>query len=359
MILEMAGRAAQVLVALAGAYLVVLWFVLIVWTFRDIETRSRSVFTQVFSTLLSVLFFVPGVLLYLLLRPKETLDEAFQHSLEEEYLLQDLEELPHCQSCHRYVEDDFVLCPHCHAQLREACGNCERLVDLRWPLCPYCGVVQSEHNELADRAEPPAARWTAPGLRRRRVTEGAPRPRALPSTIDDERRDVAVAMTRLEPGLTAERVDDDTSSLAASLASGVRSMVRPFDKLLGRGGSGSDDAANEATAASPHSSIGHDDDRESRDAYGQGTNGVTGHGAQLTRAESVVVARNRFAINGQPGASEPRSRPRDEYRNGSASNGAGSDREPIVPFPSEAERTERDAKPAGITWPPTDRDQQS
>src|ERR671915_917242 len=105
---EVLARGAQLLLALAGAYVVALWFVLAVWTFRDIESRSRSVVTQVFSTLLVVLFFVPGVLLYLILRPKETLDEAFQRSLEEEYLLQDLEELPLCPGCARYVEDDFV-----------------------------------------------------------------------------------------------------------------------------------------------------------------------------------------------------------------------------------------------------------
>jgi len=96
----------------------------------------------VFSTLLVVLFYFPGLLLYLILRPKETLDVAFQRSLEEEYLLQDLEELPHCPSCHRYVEDDYRLCPHCQTQLRESCGSCGRLVDLKWSLCPFCGAVQ-------------------------------------------------------------------------------------------------------------------------------------------------------------------------------------------------------------------------
>ena len=103
-IVETIFQSATVLVALAGAYVVAFWFVLIVWTYRDIESRSASVVTQVFSTLLVVLFFVPGVLLYLILRPKETLDQAFQRSLEEEYLLQDLEELPLCPSCHRYDE---------------------------------------------------------------------------------------------------------------------------------------------------------------------------------------------------------------------------------------------------------------
>ena len=41
--------------------------------------------------MLSAFFFVPGVLLYMMLRPKETLDLTFQRSLEEEYLLQDIE----------------------------------------------------------------------------------------------------------------------------------------------------------------------------------------------------------------------------------------------------------------------------
>ncbi|HEY7031850.1 MAG TPA: zinc ribbon domain-containing protein [Thermomicrobiales bacterium] len=168
---EIIARLIQALLALSGAYLVALWFVLVVWTFRDIETRSRSVITQVFSTLLVVLFYVPGVLLYMILRPKETLDGTFQRSLEEEYLLQDLEELPLCQSCQRYVEDDFILCPHCHTTLREPCVSCGRLVHLRWSLCPYCGIEQSEKAAAArERVEKPAARWRSDAVPRRRTT---------------------------------------------------------------------------------------------------------------------------------------------------------------------------------------------
>jgi RNA polymerase subunit RPABC4/transcription elongation factor Spt4 len=145
-----------------------LWFTLVVWAFRDIESRSRSVVTQVFSTLLVVLFFIPGVLLYLILRPKETLDAAFQRSLEEEYLLQDLEELPLCPKCQHYVEDDFRLCPNCQTSLREACPACARLVDLRWAVCPYCGTDQRRPlPEIAVQEEP--ARWLPAGAVRRRL----------------------------------------------------------------------------------------------------------------------------------------------------------------------------------------------
>src|SRR4029079_13307680 len=102
------ARTLQVLIALSGAYLAALWIVLIVWTYRDAESRSRNVVTQVFSTMLAALFFVPGVLLYMMLRPKETLDSTFQRSLEEEYLLQDLEQIPLCPSRQHYIHDDFV-----------------------------------------------------------------------------------------------------------------------------------------------------------------------------------------------------------------------------------------------------------
>lgn len=238
MLMEIVARSAQVLIALGGAYVIAFWFVLIVWTFRDIEARSRSVVTQVMSTLMVVLFFVPGVLLYMILRPKETLDEAFQRSLEEEYLLQDLEELPLCQACHRYVEDDFVLCPHCHAQLREPCVACSRLVDLRWPLCPYCATVQHGRTTQAEPVEAPAARWTAPSLRRRRaVDEGAIDHRPAAAAANGAAR-------RALPGestVAAPMVDEPAAVVAAepratpfTLVSGMRSIVRPLDRVFGR-----------------------------------------------------------------------------------------------------------------------------
>jgi hypothetical protein len=132
------ARGFQLLLALSGAYTLALWFALIVWAFRDIESRSRSVVAQIFSTLLVVLFFVPGALIYLLLRPRETLDEAFGRALEEEYLLQDLEDLNLCTTCHHPVREDFVVCPHCYTELRRTCPSCERLIDVNWAICAFC-----------------------------------------------------------------------------------------------------------------------------------------------------------------------------------------------------------------------------
>jgi RNA polymerase subunit RPABC4/transcription elongation factor Spt4 len=130
----------QIVLALVGAYAAAFWFCLVVWTFRDIQKRSRDVVVQVLATTLVLLFNVPGLILYTILRPPETLAEAYARSLEEESLIQDIEERQSCPNCKRRVHSDYMVCPTCRAQLKRPCSNCSRLLQLGWRVCPYCGV---------------------------------------------------------------------------------------------------------------------------------------------------------------------------------------------------------------------------
>jgi RNA polymerase subunit RPABC4/transcription elongation factor Spt4 len=100
------------------------------------------VIAQIFATLLVVLFSAPGALLYLLMRPRETLEEQYERALEEEYLAQDLEAVGRCPACRRPVQEDFQFCPFCRTPLKQLCVSCGRLLRLDWPNCPYCGAVQ-------------------------------------------------------------------------------------------------------------------------------------------------------------------------------------------------------------------------
>ena len=184
-LIETAARGAQFFLAIGIAYLIALWFALVAWTFRDIESRSRSVFTQVFSTLLVVLFFVPGLLLYLILRPKETLDQVFQRALEEEYLLQDLDELPLCPGCQRSIDGDFVICPHCQTSLRHSCASCSRLIDRRWAVCPYCTTpVTAEGEVKLATIDATAAEPAKQSKRERAIAAAAERVGASPEELD-------------------------------------------------------------------------------------------------------------------------------------------------------------------------------
>ena len=125
--------------ACTGAYIVAFYFATIVWAYRDVTARTRDIFTIALGIALVVLIPFAGVLLYLVLRPKETLSEAYERSLEEEYLLQDIEDSEVCPSCKRRVSPDYLYCPHCRTKLRDECENCGRPISVRWAACPYCG----------------------------------------------------------------------------------------------------------------------------------------------------------------------------------------------------------------------------
>jgi RNA polymerase subunit RPABC4/transcription elongation factor Spt4 len=129
-----------VLTAFGGAFLAALWIALIIWTYRDIRSRSRDPLVQILSALLVAVLNLPGVLVYLILRPARTLEEEYQHTLEEESLLQALDELPLCPGCERRVKDDWQVCPNCHTKLKKACHHCGKLMELAWNVCPHCGT---------------------------------------------------------------------------------------------------------------------------------------------------------------------------------------------------------------------------
>lgn len=129
-----------ILTSFSGAFLAALWVALVVWTFRDARSRVRSRLIQILSAALVVLLNLPGVLVYLVLRPPRTLEEEYQGTLEEEALLQSIEDQAICPGCERHIKDDWLICPSCQTKLRKSCHQCGRIMDLPWIICPFCGT---------------------------------------------------------------------------------------------------------------------------------------------------------------------------------------------------------------------------
>src|SRR5690242_21626258 len=93
------GVVLETVVAILTATLVAFWVGLAIWTLRDIHARTRDIFAWILATLLVLITGPIGALLYLLLRPRETLAAVYDRQLEEEALLRDITSRRACPTC--------------------------------------------------------------------------------------------------------------------------------------------------------------------------------------------------------------------------------------------------------------------
>ncbi len=137
---------------------------LAIWAFRDIRSRSRDILVQILATVLVAVVPIAGILVYLMLRPRETLQEQYVRALEEESLLTSIDSQEFCPSCARRVEGDMRFCPGCHSKLRNECGSCGRAVHLSWEQCPYCGGGLQAEMPQVKRVQPRPQQVNAPAV---------------------------------------------------------------------------------------------------------------------------------------------------------------------------------------------------
>jgi hypothetical protein len=152
------------------AYLLVLWVAALVWTYRDVASRSRDPYTQGIALLLVVVFNLPGLLLYVILRPKDTLAEAYDRRLEAEALLHEIQEQATCPACRRKIESDFLVCPYCRSVLRTPCASCAKPMLSMWVLCPHCGTDRSAEQPSPRPQQAAVERPVEPAMRVKRAS---------------------------------------------------------------------------------------------------------------------------------------------------------------------------------------------
>jgi len=162
-----------IVIAFMGAFMAALWLSMVIWTFRDIRSRTRDIFAQILAALVVAILNLPGLLIYFILRPPETLAEAYTRSLEEEALLQGIEEADRCPGCGQRVVPEYIVCPTCHTKLKKTCLHCGRPLQLRWTVCPYCGAAAVAAG-TSTQTHGPDASATQDARRARRVEPNAP-----------------------------------------------------------------------------------------------------------------------------------------------------------------------------------------
>jgi Double zinc ribbon len=166
-------------IALAASYWAILWLSAVVWTYRDTKERDSDSLSQTVAVVLVLVFNLPGLILYMILRPHETLAEAYIRNLETEAILREVDDQQLCYACQKHIRRDFAFCPHCRTRLLEPCATCGQPMSLSWAVCAYCGHERTVGASASRRSAPPPPR-TAPTPA---TPPAAAQPPAGPSTL--------------------------------------------------------------------------------------------------------------------------------------------------------------------------------
>jgi RNA polymerase subunit RPABC4/transcription elongation factor Spt4 len=150
-------KVALVAAILLIAYVITLWISTVMWTYRDIQARTSDRSVHAICAFLVAVFNIPGLALYLMLRPQQTLSDRFDRQLEVEAFMHDMRDKPSCPSCRRSVDEAFLACPYCRTTLRSACEDCGTALDRNWVICPYCMTDRGAAREPERRPATPAA----------------------------------------------------------------------------------------------------------------------------------------------------------------------------------------------------------
>ena len=84
------GTALTIALALIAAFFAALWAAGAVWAYQDIRARTQDIYVQLFAALLVLILGPFGAVLYLILRPRETLDDTYLRVLQEEAILREM-----------------------------------------------------------------------------------------------------------------------------------------------------------------------------------------------------------------------------------------------------------------------------
>ncbi len=153
----------EFLLIFSWAYYILLWIVLFFWVWRDIRRRTENKIYIYFCQFLQILPPPLGLLIYIIIRPWKDSYKQFLAEVDENIswlqayvesknlaIAEMHDETPlACHHCHKEIEDDYIICPHCLTSLRHPCRKCKREIRSSWEVCPYCATRQKEVFHLA------------------------------------------------------------------------------------------------------------------------------------------------------------------------------------------------------------------
>ena len=120
--------------------LVGLWIGSAFWVYTDARMRFTRPDRPAQLLVAALLLPLATPLVYGCVRPAESVAERRERELTRRLLEEALTPGERCLACRTPVEDDFLRCPGCAAELRRPCPECAMPLRLHWSACPHCAV---------------------------------------------------------------------------------------------------------------------------------------------------------------------------------------------------------------------------
>lgn len=129
-----------------GFLFIIFWLVIVGWVWVDSGERTSKNSIRFVYILIVAILNIPGLIIYLIIRPSETIEEIYWADLERRYLKFETAELGDCSKCGHQLLPGYVFCTNCGNEIKVRCPKCNVFVDKDHKHCEFCGF------QIRDRA---------------------------------------------------------------------------------------------------------------------------------------------------------------------------------------------------------------
>lgn len=156
---------------LLGLALVIFWLVIVSWVWIDSGERTSDRNIRIMYVLITLFLNIPGLIIYLVLRPGSTIEEIYWTDLERRYLKYETSDLGDCPECGAQLFPGYVHCVNCGYQVKHKCPNCQILVSNDCIYCPHCGTKLRTEEEQQEEVPTPEVMEESIKATKEHVTE--------------------------------------------------------------------------------------------------------------------------------------------------------------------------------------------
>lgn len=131
---------------------VVFWIVVLDWVWMDSGERTTNKKARIIYVLLVLFLNIFGWIIYLIIRPSQTIEQIYWADLERRYLKYETAELGDCVKCGAQLYPGYTFCPKCGLEVKKKCKACGMYIEKDSEYCAFCGQKISADNIVEEQA---------------------------------------------------------------------------------------------------------------------------------------------------------------------------------------------------------------